>query len=490
MFSAADLEHGAALLQLPLADDFEPDCLQKQEPEQVQEQVQVQVQQQQPAPRSTRHFRFKLLWSGSNKEAGTFNIKSTTTKALWLVTRLQKAIRSAIPLFENYWSVKVCCGSSGLEITPNPKLGLHYRPVPGQQPTEAAWALRDHALRTFMSCQVSKSSARTGSKRKLEPVRAEEGQGQQQISAGPLLLSCYSTREQVIGMLLCSNDKQAIDDVVGAPTFLQTTDRELVLAAVRATRDAHCMLNNANASIRLDERLAVAAIHSNASHESCRELCTVLLRCSAVFRKSTAVVEAAVQQFPDMLRYAHGDIRNDRSVVLCAVAAEGQLLAHASEALRADRDVVLTAVSSCGYALQHASDALRADRSVVLKAVASAGLALEFALQPCRSDMEVVLCAVGSHPGAFKYACEALRGNRDVVMHALASVDCAPKASHDLLVLKYASDELRADRDLVLLAYSKNYLENMSALCDGAGLPIRCNACAAPSLVELTAATL
>lgn len=444
-----------------------------------------------PRPKpTTRHFRVKLMWAGSNKDAGTFDFKSTTTNAQLLAARLQKTVQNLIPQFSNYWSVKVCCSNNGLELTPNPKLGLHYPLVHGQQARMWASALQDQALRILMSCQV-KSAPRTGFKRKRkEDEKEKEDLQHKDCQNQPdtvLLLSCYSTRDLAIGTLLFSNDKQAIKAIVSSPAFVHTTDRELVLAAVKATHDAHCMLNNANTSIRCDERLAVAVIHQvnqNASHDTCRNLCRDLLRCSAVFRERKAVVLAAVEKFPEMLQYADKDLHKDLEIVLCAVASKGKLLKYACEELRNNQDVVLAAVDSCGEALKYASDFLRADRRVVLKAVASSGRALKYALQPCRGDLEVVLCAVSSYPRALKHADESLQGNRDVVLHALANVRCEHRASYKEVVLEYASKALRADPKIVLLAYSKNCVERAYALCD-TGLPALCINCSAGVVTTL-----
>ena len=69
-----------------------------------------------------------------------------------------------------------------------------------------------------------------------------------------------------------------------------------------------------------------------------------------------------------VLKYALGELRNDKEVVLAAVTVYGHSLRYASDELKNDKEVVLAAVAQDGDALEYASDELQNDEEVVLAA--------------------------------------------------------------------------------------------------------------------------
>ena len=84
-----------------------------------------------------------------------------------------------------------------------------------------------------------------------------------------------------------------------------------------------------------------------------------------------------------------------------------------------------------GPALRYASGELRNDREVVLAAVEQRGLALSFASEELKNDREVVLAAVKQAPAAFVYASrDQQRRIRGIMSLAAANRHMQSQARH------------------------------------------------------------
>jgi hypothetical protein len=124
---------------------------------------------------------------------------------------------------------------------------------------------------------------------------------------------------------------------------------------------------------------------------------------------------AQVTQDGRALRYASGELKEDRMVVMAAVRQNGYSLRYASDALVGDRAVVLVAVSRNGRALEYASDELKGDQDVVMAALAQSVLetrnstidedVLEcaFPLVVTRSEFDLLLTHSGANSLALGY---------------------------------------------------------------------------------------
>lgn len=114
------------------------------------------------------------------------------------------------------------------------------------------------------------------------------------------------------------------------------------------------------------------------------------IRFAGALSSDREVVLAAVRQTGDALQFVSPEMQGDREVAIAAVQQKGRAVQWASVALQADHQVAVAAVQQNGNALQFLAMNLRRNRDVVLAAVGQHGSALRWAGRDLLSDSSIV----------------------------------------------------------------------------------------------------